>query len=115
MAHLKSLSVKKSPGPDRLTNELLSNCSEALAEPLAFIIHLTLSTGVLPQDWKLANVVPLPKSGCPSLVVNYRPISLTSSVCKLAEKVVSTRLKNFLDPYSVLSLHQYGFRALKLN
>jgi hypothetical protein len=62
--------------------------------PLAKMFTDSLNTGVVPTDWKSANVVPIFKSGSRSSCNNYRPVSLTSQVCKLFERIM---LENILE------------------
>ena len=52
---------------------------------LALLLDLTMYNGTLPGDWRRATVVPVHKGGDRSLVTNYRPVSLTSVVCKQME------------------------------
>ena len=55
----------------------LKNCSVSLAKPLTFLYNISFVTGCIPNDWKLAFVVPVHKKGDKGSVENYRPISLT--------------------------------------
>jgi hypothetical protein len=66
---------------------------------------------VLPEDWLDAIVVPLYKKGSKSRSENYRPISLTSVVSKIMEKVIRNEMQTFLELNSLLSPHQHGFRG----
>ena len=66
--------------------------------------------GKIPDDWRLSNVSPIYKQkGSKSQPGNYRPVSLTSNVCKLMEKVVNRALSNHLEK-GVLYNSQHGFR-----
>ena len=64
----------------------------------------------MPQQFKIAKVIPLYKSGDKNLPDNYRPISLLSSFSKFLEKVVCTRLTIFLESNNIITSSQYGFR-----
>lgn len=65
-----------------------------------------------PKQWKIATVVPIPKPGSdPHLAKNYRPISLLSSLSKLIEHVICTRLTSFLNTHNIINNSQFGFRA----
>ena len=63
--------------------------------------------------WEMALVLPFPKPGKdPTLPSSYRPIALTSCLCKLMERMVNTRLVWFLERTGVLSSSQCGFRRM---
>ena len=72
------------------------------------IYTASLRTGKLPDEWKLAHVTPIHKSGSEDLPNNYRPISLTSIPCKMLEHIVLHYLNKTLD--AVLHNRQHGFR-----
>jgi len=64
---------------------------------LARILDITMNNGTLPGDWKRATVIPIHKGGDRSLVTNYRPVSLTSVVCKQTEHVIASYLRQVWD------------------
>ena len=73
-------------------------------------MNRTLQDGILPEDWKLAHVTPIYKNkGAQNLAVNYRPVSLTSIVCKLMESILREHIINHLTNLKLLSNKQYGF------
>ena len=72
-----------------------------------------MDQGVVPPDWKKANIVPLFKKGDKSLPENYRPISLTSLSCKLLEHVVHSNIMTHFDNFNVLDNAQHGFRKFR--
>ena len=80
-----------------------------------------MEEGTLPNDWKKANVTPLHKKGPKHKVSNYRPISLTSILCKMMEQIVRDAimehmesweqdLKIFVESNNLFTKHQHGFR-----
>jgi hypothetical protein len=69
-----------------------------------------MTTGVLPSDWKLANITALYKKGKKTAPTNYRPISLTSVVCKVLESILCDALMEHLNGNHLLTDKQYGFR-----
>ena len=71
---------------------------------------MSLRKGVLPQDWTSAHIVPVLKND-KSNPSNYRPISLTSIVIKVLEKLVYRNVVSALEGHGLLSDHQHGFRA----
>lgn len=69
-----------------------------------------LSSGTVPDQMKIARVVPLLKTGDLSLFTNYRPFSVLPALSKILERIVYNRLINFLNKFNILSNNQYGFR-----
>ena len=67
-------------------------------------------SGKLPAEWKVARVVPLHKSGSMDDPSNYRPLSLLSTVAKVAERVVCDQLMTYLMTHDILTDSQHGFR-----
>jgi hypothetical protein len=86
LKHIKSLAT----GPDCIPGLAFKLFSEFLAEPLAFLYNMSLKHGIIPSLWKLANVIPIPKSK-----EEFRPISLLCIPMKILEKLV---LSKWLSP-----------------
>ena len=107
---LSELDVTTSSGPDSISPRILKECAYELALSLTGIFNLSLSTGQLPNDWKMANVVPIHKAGERVMAVNYRPVSLTSIVVKTLERMVHKHIMNFLSELHLLCENQHGFR-----
>ena len=98
----------KANGPDNIPGKFLKTCASDMADIYSVLFQASLDQGVVPADWKNANVVPLFKKGDRSLPENYRPISLTSLSCKVLEHVV---FSNFMAQFEhVLDNTQHGFR-----
>ena len=72
---LKGLKPGKSGGPDNIQPRLLKECAEQLAEPLTMLFNKTMQRGVIPDDWKQANVSAIYKKGPKNDPGNYRPVS----------------------------------------
>ena len=106
---LSSLKINKSPGPDGLHPRVLKELSKELAYPLKCIFDLTIKTGKLPDKWKVAEVRPIFKKGNKTQPGNYRPVSLTSIVCKVFEGFVRNVLMRHLIDNNLLAEEQYGF------
>ena len=94
---VRSLKNKKSPGFDYIKNDLIKNVIKGILKPLIHIFNISLSSGVVPRNMKVAKVVPVFKKGDPQLLTNYRPISLLSSFSKILEKLVYIRIIKFLN------------------
>ena len=78
--------------------------------PLKHVISLSLSSGTVPSQLKIAKIVPIFKSGEKTNMDNYRPISLLSCFSKILEKVVANRLTSFLNLNNLITENQFGFR-----
>ena len=89
---------------------MLYNIRESLVAPLTLIYDKSLKDGILPDCWKNATVVAIQKKGSKRDVRNYRPVSLTSVICKMLEAIIKNHMLHHLESNSLLSDHQYGFR-----
>jgi len=104
------LNTSKSAGPDNIGPTLVKTVSAYICEPLLHIFNLSISNGIVPDQLKIAKVIPIYKKGDTKLACNYRPISLLSIFDKLLEKIIKNRLYRYLDINNVLFKYQFGFR-----
>ncbi|UYV65249.1 hypothetical protein LAZ67_3003707 [Cordylochernes scorpioides] len=108
---LENTDLNKTPGPDGIHGQMISNLGKNGKERLLDIFNNSWKTGKLPQDWKTATIIPIKKlDKSADDPKNYRPISLTSICCKLMEKIILRRLTYHLDTRNLLPEEQYGFR-----
>ena len=110
---LLNIDPNKAVGPDQVPGHFLKLCAHEIADIYVVLFQASLDQGIVPPDWKIANIVPLFKKGDKSLPENYRPISLTSLSCKVLEHVVHTNIMAHLDKHKVLDDAQHGFRKLR--
>ena len=89
---LKLVKPRKASGPDRIHGLVLKNFAFGLAYQLSKLYQASHNSGIIPQEWKLANVVPVHKKGAIMDVANYRPISLTCLDMKIFEKISEMKL-----------------------
>ena len=108
---IQNLPNKKSSGHDDIDNVLLKEISSGLITVLENLFNESLQTGIFPDIFKLAEVVPLHKGKEKNQQNNYRPISLLCTLSKILEKIVYKRLYTFLDTSGQITQSQYGFRA----
>ena len=108
-SYLQKLKPYKSPGPDHIAPCILKSCARELAPSVTYMLNKSFSSGLLPEEWKHADITPLHKKGSKSLRENYRPISLTSIVCKIGEKIVFDRLFKFWRENNLINNNQFGF------
>ena len=104
---LSDINSNKAQGPDGIHGKILKNCAVGLAFPLTCIFKTSYNCGYIPQEWKMANVVPIFKKGSKSEVKNYRPISLTCLVMKVFERIIKEKLLSLTD--NLLDPRQHGF------
>ena len=108
---LRRLEEGRSSGEDRIDNAMLKNLPSISKQFLLDFFNRIWNEGSFPADWKTSIILPILKTGKDqSNPKNYRPISLTSNICKLLEKIVNTRLIWFLENNQKLSPQQFGFR-----
>ena len=98
-------------GPDEIHYQLLKHLPGDSLMVLLDIFNDIWASGEIPECWKEATVIPIPKPGKDSKnPSNYRPISLTSCLCKTMERMINTRLVWFLEKNNILTQYQSGFR-----
>ena len=108
---LERLDGNTSSGPDGIHPLLLKRCANQLTYPLHVIFQRSFSEGQLPSDWKSSLVTPIFKKGSRNDPLNYRPISTTSVCGKMFERIICEDLTSYLESNSILTSHQFGFRA----
>ena len=104
---LKMLNVNKATGSDGIPARLLRETADYIAPSLTKLFNKSLQYGIIPDEWKVANVVPVYKKGRKDCVENYRPISLLPLVSKVLERCVLARVRDHL--YHFISPAQHGF------
>ena len=98
-------------GCDDIHNQFLKHLPFRSLDSLLRIFNQVWHTGILPDSWKEAIVIPIPKPGKDSTnPANYRPIALTSCICKTMERMVNDRLVWFLEKNKLIAAVQSGFR-----
>ena len=106
---LEKLNKYKSSGPDNIHPHLLKETACTVNVPISMIFQESLRVGEMPVDWRKANVTPIFKKGDRTDPANYRPVSLTSQVCKILESIVRDKMQEYLEKNNLLSDHQHGF------
>lgn len=108
---LLALKPDKSPGIDGLHPKLLRELSDELAVPMNIIFNKSLTQKKVPDEWKKAQISAIFKKGDKSLAGNYRPVSLTSVVCKTLEKLVRDNIVNHMIINNLFTQKQFGFMS----
>ena len=106
---LDKLKIDKSPGLDELHPRLLKELAVSICKPLKIIFQKSIQERSVPKEWKLAGVSAIFKKGSKSQAGNYRPVSLTSVVCKVFEKIIRDHIIEFMQINNQFSDKQYGF------
>ena len=104
----------KAPGEDQISYSMISNLSQSAQMFLLFIFNQIYRRNEFPSAWRQSTLIPIAKPDKLKTSKNsYRPISLTSSVCKLLEKIINSRLVHTLEISQFFSPFQYGFRKAR--
>lgn len=109
------LSLKgKTPGFDRINYPMLKNLPTNTKLILLQLLNSTFNTGIIPQQWKISTIIPIPKPKQDTNSLDgFRPISLIPCTAKLLEKIVATRITWFLIKNKLLSKNQVAFKPNK--
>ena len=100
----------KSCGPNSIPTNILTEFPALLVNPIVTIINMSLKEGIFPTLNKEASVCPIFKKEDKNKCENYRPISLLPNISKIFERVMYTRLENFLNTLDIMYKFQFGFR-----
>ena len=104
-------SEESSPGEDTILYSMLKHLPDGAKKFLLKVLNKIWETGIIPESWKISIVVPVRKPNKdPFEPTSYRPIALTSCVCKLMERMINARLVWHLEKNGLLSNFQFGFR-----
>ena len=103
------MNPNKATGSDDISGQMLLLCDDSVVSPLMIIFCSILETSVYPDQWKLANVVPIYKKEDKQLVKNYRPISLLPICGKIFEKLIFDNLYAYLVSNNLITKNQSGF------
>ena len=115
---INNLRKDKSCGLDNVSPKFIKSQPHLFAVPLTIILNESIRTGIVPNDWKRALVTPIHKKGNKNAVSNYRPISLTSIICKMLESFIRDRVIDHMKKNNLIESSQHGFltgRSCELN
>ena len=107
---LQNIDITKSSAIDHISSKVMKDALITLIDQFKFVLNLSFATGSFPNSWKRAQITPLPKEGDLTCCNNYRPISLLPLPGKIAEKIVHSRLTDYLENNNILNKKQGGFR-----
>ena len=105
---------KKAPGESKIGYQIIKQLPENIISYLASVFNASLASGYFPKKFKSAILKLLPKEGKdPVFPQNYRPIALLDNIGKIFEKIINTRLRQYLEDNNLYNSQQYGFRKGK--
>ena len=110
---LKNLLPNKAPGMDGLHPKVLKEMAEVISSPITEIFKRSFDTGSLPTNWLQAVITPIFKKGDKTDPSNYRPVSLTSVICKILERIIITHIIKHLKANNLNCTQQHGFQTGK--
>ena len=105
---INNMKENKSPGVDGLSPKILKETVEQISKPLAHV-NMSLQEGIVHLEWKEANIIPLFTKGSRNKSVNYRPVSLTSVICKFLETINRDHMIDFLVKHKLINPSQHSF------
>jgi len=111
MKQLDRLRSDKASGPDDLSPRVLKEVKEEICEPLTIILQRSINEGMVPDDWRQANVSPIYKKGGKAQTAKYRPVSLTSQVSKICECLIRDAVVEHLENNRLIRDSHHGFRS----
>ena len=105
----------KAVGIDQMRPYVIKELGKAVVPHLKVIFQKSLDLQKLPQKWKNARIMSKLKQGDPKDPANYRPISITSVVCKMLERVIKAIIDQHLDFHDLQSRWQHGHKNGRSN
>ena len=107
---VSDINVCKASSIPFVSARVLKDAFMVITSQLSYMYNLSFSSGIFPNEWKIANVIPLRKGGDPTDVNNLRPVSLLPLPGKMAERLMHSHISNFIEAHGLLSDKQGGFR-----
>ncbi|KAB0794120.1 hypothetical protein PPYR_13740 [Photinus pyralis] len=95
------------PGPDSISALFLKETAFVISPPLTLLFNYSLSTGYVPDTWKVSYVTPIHKSGDKSNIRNYRPISILNIIPKIFENIIVDKITPLFS--NIITEEQHGF------
>ena len=106
---LKNMDGNKSPSPDGYHPCFIKELADFIIEPIGIIFRNSMESGTIPSQWKEARVSAIYKKGNKKLASNYRPVSITSVLCRILEKLIRNQIVEYMQSENLLSDLQFGF------
>lgn len=110
---VNSMPINKAPGFDNISITVVKSVIHILCIPLTHIYNLCIANGSYPEKWKIAKVVFIYKNSDRTNPKNYRPISLLSILARIFEKLINTRIMDYITKNKLISCYQYAYQKSK--
>ena len=107
-----SFESNKASGYDGVPMAVVQDFIGIISRPLSHIINLSILNGIVPDEMKIARVIPLFKSGDQAVVTNYRPVSILPCFSKFLEKVIYKHLLNYINDLGIFCNNKTPAQAL---
>lgn len=107
---IQDIKTNSAPGEDSITKTDIIQLFDIIDDKIVLLTNKVLSSGVFPDEFKVAKIIPLYKSGNHSDLNNYRPISILNTFSKMVEKIIKVRLIQFIEKKFNFDPYQYGFQ-----
>ena len=110
---IDDINAKSSCADPHISAIVLKKCKSTLIYPISLIWKKSFACGKVPKFYKEQIIAPVHKKGSKAVAENYRPISLTSHVIKVFERIIRKNLVKYLEENQLLCSNQHGFRSGK--
>ena len=98
-------------GPDEIPIRALKECKLNVAEPIYLIWKKSILCGTVPACYKESVITPIHKKDSKVHAKNYRPVSLTSHIIKIFERIIRHKVVDYLERNNLICTSQHGFRS----
>ena len=108
---INNLDPSKSTGVDEISPKLIKEGKQQLVFHLTNVYNISIEAGIYPDCHKVARCIPIFKNNGDALsIINYRPISIITSIGKIFEKLIAKNLTDYLNNFNIICENQHGFR-----
>ena len=108
---IDTMRSSSSSGLDNVDSKILKLSKAHIIPSITHIVNFSITTQTFPSDWKIAKIVPIHKKKDVTLPANYRPVSLLSSISKVAEQAVYLQLVSYFETNKLIHPAHHGFRT----
>ena len=105
------LNLRKAAGPDNVSPFMIKRGGKFIIDALYLLFNKIYKSSIMPKIFKIAQIIPIPKEKNTRNIKEFRPISLISVVGKLLEKIITNRLKKYVEINNIIPEKQFGFRS----